>query len=352
MEISLLKAIEIENFRGIKKAKIDNLKQITILIGKNGSGKSSILEAIYLVSSCASKVDNVRGVYKINYVVSRRGGRGTWASSHQVLWYLMDTSKVLLIKLHLKDKVNRFLVLHDKLPPTWLLINDGLLDLEKGEYLKSPDTVLSIKAPNELLSELADLKKLLKNIVFIDHTLLSEPKEIEKYAWARVAAKRLDKLIISTIREEFEPEAEGLTYIPMNDEYVLSLQTSRTTVRIDDLGDGVRIAILASLLLLATNPSLLLIEEPENHMHPAGLKSYVKFMFKLAKEKNFQIIASTHSLEFIIIAKEIAKQLGLKLSTIFIERSPEGMVETRNFNLKDTEILSKLGIDPRFLYIY
>jgi hypothetical protein len=43
------------------------------------------------------------------------------------------------------------------------------------------------------------------------------------------------------VREEFEPDAEGLTYVPSDEGYsYLALQTSRTTVRVDDLGDGAR----------------------------------------------------------------------------------------------------------------
>jgi len=40
--------IKIRNFRGIKNLEIDISDGITIIIGKNDSGKSSLLEAIYL----------------------------------------------------------------------------------------------------------------------------------------------------------------------------------------------------------------------------------------------------------------------------------------------------------------
>ena len=69
--------IEVRNFRGIKETSIDGLSQLSILIGKNGAGKSSLLEALYLVSSCASIKDDVRGDMKLDYLISRRGGRGT-----------------------------------------------------------------------------------------------------------------------------------------------------------------------------------------------------------------------------------------------------------------------------------
>ena len=42
--------IELINFRNYKKIVLDNFSNLNILIGTNGIGKTSILEAIYLGS--------------------------------------------------------------------------------------------------------------------------------------------------------------------------------------------------------------------------------------------------------------------------------------------------------------
>ena len=46
----MIKTIEIEHFRGIRHAKIDGLKEVNIFFGKNNCGKSSLLDAIFLIS--------------------------------------------------------------------------------------------------------------------------------------------------------------------------------------------------------------------------------------------------------------------------------------------------------------
>ena len=347
-----VRRIEIENFRGIRKASIDGFNQLTILIGKNGAGKSSILEALYLVSSCVSIGDNVRGSMKLDYLVSRRGGRGDWNNSRSVLWYQMDTSQHIIVRLYTDEKPLEFHVF-DRPPyesPVRLSIEGGFIELMKGHLLNDDGSPKGYR--EDLLPHYSNVKEFLEGVLFIDHRLLSNPSTIEEYAWAKVAAKRRDKEIVSMIREEFEPDAESFTYLPIGNTYLLALQTSQTTVRIDDLGDGARIAILASLLLLASNPTIVLIEEPENHMHPAGLKSFITFVLKLAKNKNFQLLMSTHSIELISITQKIAENLNIKTSTIFIERDTNGTVASRNFSLEDTELLRKLGIDPRLLYAF
>ena len=64
------------------------MRQLTVLVGRNGTGKSSVLEALYLASACAPSWDAVRRVSKLDYVVSRRGGRGSWSDSRRFLWYM------------------------------------------------------------------------------------------------------------------------------------------------------------------------------------------------------------------------------------------------------------------------
>lgn len=44
------KNIEIKNFRGIDHLKIDDFSRVNILLGQNSSGKSSVLEAISLLT--------------------------------------------------------------------------------------------------------------------------------------------------------------------------------------------------------------------------------------------------------------------------------------------------------------
>jgi AAA15 family ATPase/GTPase len=43
----LLRSLSVKNFRGIKEGKIEGLGQINIFIGKNNSGKSTLLDCMH-----------------------------------------------------------------------------------------------------------------------------------------------------------------------------------------------------------------------------------------------------------------------------------------------------------------
>jgi len=46
--------LKISNFRGIDYAELKEMKRLNIIVGKNNSGKTSILEAIFILSGMSN----------------------------------------------------------------------------------------------------------------------------------------------------------------------------------------------------------------------------------------------------------------------------------------------------------
>ena len=61
----MIESIHIKNFRGIQDGKIDRFSKINLLVGPNNSGKSAVLEAIYLSNTASRK--SVVSSFGINY---------------------------------------------------------------------------------------------------------------------------------------------------------------------------------------------------------------------------------------------------------------------------------------------
>ena len=62
----MLKNIRIENFRGIESLDIRRLKRLNLVTGKNGGGKTTLLEAVFLNAGAANasltlSIANFRG---------------------------------------------------------------------------------------------------------------------------------------------------------------------------------------------------------------------------------------------------------------------------------------------------
>jgi predicted ATPase len=140
----------------------------------------------------------------------------------------------------------------------------------------------------------------------------------------------------------FKPTREG--------GFVLALALTGTTIEVDALGDGARMAImLASTLALVSNTAIL-IEDPEVHQHPGGLVTLMRFALKLAKDRGLQLFISTHSVELVNIVRRLYEGLGFRV--FFMERGySSGVVDVRVLESLDVEVLQKIGLDPRMLYV-
>ncbi len=198
---------------------------------------------------------------------------------------------------------------------------------------------------------LRDELRFLEGVTFIDVRLLSNPRRVEERVWSKLLMKRMDKLIVELMKEEYEPDAEDLTYMPFAGSYMLAIKLSRTTVPIDALGDGARMAMLLASIASTVEDTALLLEDPETHQHPRGLASLMKFLLSMVRKRRLQLFITTHSIELVNIIRKLCDKEGLRLRLFFMERGGDGVVDVRAMESLDVDILLKLGIDPRFLEV-
>ncbi|MCH8831249.1 MAG: AAA family ATPase, partial [Chloroflexi bacterium] len=86
----MLRSLEIQNFKGIKQGKIDDLAQVNILVGRNNSGKSTILDALVMLRSAVVGTD-LLGRNGVEQIIRRRVDTGRGNLSYDELWFRMET---------------------------------------------------------------------------------------------------------------------------------------------------------------------------------------------------------------------------------------------------------------------
>jgi hypothetical protein len=362
----MIESLRIRNLRGIRECSINGLTDVNVLIGRNGAGKSTVLEAIYLASSWAELHDHlVRN--KVDYVVARRASRRNW----DALWFAKNVEEDIEITLGFKPLgMLRFKipysspsspvlleltreVIASELFEEYSLTEPLYYDLHQDRLWdpKTRTTYIRPEVRDYFLSRFKIVVEFLRGVMFIDSRL--SITNVELTIWPKLLDRRLDKKIVELIREEYEPDVEGIMFKPTREGgFVLALTLTNTTVEVDALGDGARTAItLASTLALASNTAIL-IEDPEVHQHPGGLATLMRFALKLAKDRGLQLFISTHSVELVNIVRRICEELGLGFRVFFMERDySSGVVDVRVLEGFDVETLQKIGLDPRMLYV-
>jgi len=121
--------------------------------------------------------------------------------------------------------------------------------------------------------------------------------------WARNKINIHDE--IKSINELLKEFNYSFTYTQLDaiaHEYQPSFKIKeRAIAKNNELGSGEKeiLHIIFSLIVLASKNSLVIIDEPELHIHPPMQKRILEFFQKLAFEKNIQLILITHSPTFI-----------------------------------------------------
>ena len=351
----MISFLKIKNYRGIKSCTIGDLKKVNVFIGRNNSGKSSLLESLYLASASfnfnevlSKKVEN-----KIDYLLNRRFFRGLkWGSAKEVLWYNYNTEVPITIELKMNSenlRIDLFEWHQHPLIKHKVDAYDYVCLIDK--YLVNSRT--HSVAFSDRFQEFDKFKQFMSNFKFIDVSLMQEIDVIEKKLWKDLLKNRYDKLIVEVLREGYEIEVEDLTYTTYDEgrTYQLAVKLPQTTIRVDDLGDGARYSLILIMISALSKNTVLLIEEPENHQHPSGLAKTFDMFLSLVKKNNIQVFISTHSLDFLKLLKDISQKKEIDFGVYFLERNRDGIVDVRHLTGENIDVLERMGFDPRFLDI-
>ena len=305
-----LKSVTVENFKAIKKAKVE-LADVTILVGQNSSGKSSFLQALHWACRCIAdpKIQNNQArsvaVQSLDYfptidakVVGHnaelREGRGEQGEvSVFVSLEALGTDgeyeeSVIPIKRGRNDAIQIDLRQKNKLPTKlYRRLSDrdssfsayipGLAGIPASEEKKSRQPVFRSAASG-------DANSVLRNILLLIETSGAESKaELEYWVSKVLGPTKLD--IKFDEGDHFDIQTLINTE-KMGNDYWSPLELA---------GTGVLQVIQIFSYLLLFRPSVLLIDEPDAHLHPDRQELLIRAIEEAANEFDTQIILTTHS---------------------------------------------------------
>jgi hypothetical protein len=329
-----LKSLSIKNFRGIREGKIDNLTDVNVLIGRNNSGKTTVMESAQLCG-----VD-----YGVSQDVLDRDLESYWAE--------VRNSNSADLKWYRQDKSNSFFIIGKVVDASkpgierTLLCQSGAQPNVNADFSRAEQSAQIEESASEKLNKRQVFE-------FVRNRTVLRPRDtfdtkIEQEFWPRLLANRRDKALTATLNDVFGIKAESLQLLPGNQFVVLFDDYS---VPLDSQGDGPRTSIRTLIVLAMMQDSLLMLEEPECHQHPGSMDRYALALCKLARTRHVQLIVSTHSAE---CARSFLKgaEIAGSDSAIFHLTLNDGHQDARRLDPEAVATLNETGIDIRFLDLY
>lgn len=300
-----IEAIEVRNFKRIPKASID-LTPVTILVGGNNSGKSSFLQAIHTAVSCAQE-SQLQG----RAVVSEANLRYSPAQDFSLLGHELPYENRRagsrgVVKFSGRSTTDREQRAEYAIE-MYKGANHKNVGIERkgvtvgfGQVISDPANLFSVYVPG------------------LSGVLLHE--ESHGYASLFMRAARgdanlvfrniIERLVLDNKRQKLEgylsqvfgyPVSLRVNSKPERDMYVdVRMAKGHTPTEADFLpvelwGMGVLQVTQLLAYALLFEPDILLVDEPDSHVHPSSQKMLMVALARIASEMDCRIVLSTHS---------------------------------------------------------
>ena len=318
----MIKSCIINNFKGIKELSMDTITPVTLVSGKNNVGKSSLLEALFLLYDHTSpesfaRLSSLRSGY-IEPVVR------LW----EPLFHKMDTDED--IKIMIKNQDDTEQVLRYYKDTSFAPSNPDGGNPELMGQLRA-----SVKASYSLGAEFTDgdYKESAHFSASVNGILLNMStsyKENERKnmptailispATARVTQELAEWVGVLEINERkhqiidalkiISSDIADIVSVPRNGTVQLYVKGRNGMIPLKYAGDGmVRLVFMVSAVM--SNPgSIILIDEIENGFHYSMYSKLWEVLAVVAKEYGSQILATSHSYECIMSALKGLKDAG------------------------------------------
>ena len=302
-------SLSIENFRGITNLELTDMKRVNLLVGRNNCGKTSVLEAAFLLSGMSNpqlptNIHNFRDIIL------------TSDEDFRYMFRNLDFAVPINIK-GMIDNHNRDLSIEP-------LYTDDFSSYShrQSQELKQEEIIdqqENITASTSFIGLVEGIKLIFRNhqnqqfqgLISLKRNRILTPSKYEEnlpctYLNTKTIMTRIDKRIenlliqkklntVISVLKCIEPKlvdirmgADGMIYVDVGADNLLPLNI---------MGDGIR-RILAMMTAIADMKNgVLLIDELENGLHYASLSMAWKAFFAACKVYNVQIIATTHSEE-------------------------------------------------------
>lgn len=312
----MLKHLNIHHFRGFKALKMERLARINLIAGKNSAGKTSLLEALFLLAGAGNinlvpRLQALRGLGP-NVEPLQLMGENAWAP----LFHVLDTERAA----HIAGRHSRFGDLTLKLTlerhPLATLEHHRLakVDIAQSDKLGSASPLLMpslvshfshqdkpVQARINVKDTELEIAQDDYNILFpavINLPIFRHIQEDAKRLGALRKQKKGDRLVRAL--KVVEPALQDVEVNSVNGVPAIWADIGLPElIPLTALGEGLTYMTRIVLAITAVPNGLILIDELENGFHHSVLIQAWQVIAETAKEFKVQIFATTHSFECI-----------------------------------------------------
>jgi AAA15 family ATPase/GTPase len=320
----MIESIEIKNFRCFKDTKIAKFGLVNLFGGLNNSGKTALLEAIFLVENpyCEAVVSLINDLRN----ESRPFGIAKPENKWDNFFYQQKKDNFIQINTLVGDKKDRklSLICNDDIDD-FISFHQENLDKNIPHFINKKTSALHIefednneKSSAVLVASNAGVNgknKVVKKSVAGDATfLLSGGNTSFSDLAIGYETARHDKKghLFLTAFQIIDKNIEAIDVFSIGEPVIHLIKKDGTRLPLSLFGDAMNKVASFILSIINQSNNVVLIDEIENGIHYTKQAELWEMLFKLAIEFNVQIFSTSHSLEMIKAFAKVAQQFPEK----------------------------------------
>ena len=352
----MLPNLAIKGFRGIKSLRIPKLGQVTLLTGKNGVGKTTVLEAARIWSARGSGKSLKQLLLGRDEISASQDGRinepdGSFVST---LFWGRDPKigEEISIGPDNTDGSNtlrfEFSGHHESYPTSFegqnLLYSDVSILVRsfnntRTRLVWTPDPIQLDISVNETIDELSYNS--------LGMGLLSKQTLLD--FWDNVALTPDEQPAVEALSHAIKGKIDQIAAIGKNNSRRLMAKSKlyNTPIPVKNLGDGANKMLWLTLAMASSQNGFLFIDEAENGIHYTVQEDFWRIVIQAAQKKNVQVLATTHSYDCILGFVNAARVNKDVQGIVVRIEDVEGALGAVTMDEFDLSVISKHGMEIR-----
>lgn len=312
----MITKVVLENFKKFEKAEIELGHDTILFVGQNNGGKTTALQGLSLWSFLAQQWQNKKGKGKAKKRTGAPIPRNeVWAApvrETRMLWRNGDVQDKKSKKVHLRITVHG--IANETMEP-WKYGMEATYSNQELLFCKPTDPMMQpppevrnvfhlpplsgVQTSEKRIDLGAQLRvigegrpgEILRNLLWQLHEKSSE-KSSEK--WAKLTGRVRDlfgiELLPIKYNESVDPDI-NVYYLPI----LPDNKKMKIPMEIANAGSGFLQFLLLAAFLYVHENAILLIDEPDSHMHVFLQRGMFDWLQEVARQNGSQLIVSTHS---------------------------------------------------------
>lgn len=340
--------IEIERFRGIRHALIEDFKQINLFFGKNNCGKSSLLESLFLASGLSNPLLPIH----VNFM---RGYSKARLNDLKVDFYNLDSSHPIHIRMENEEKRDlKISLFEEKQDSVSLHADDAniLSNVEEGKY--------GLKLDFEINGEHFESQLRFDSENSTDATRIVSEHYVESLRCTYLSPKydfnasiqglknilqnKDERFIIEGLRL-IEPRVKD--FIFTDKEMLVDVGLAKR-IPVNMMGDGARKIVSLLTAVYDCKDGALLVDEISNGFHYSVMCSLWKVLINAAIRNHTQLFVTTHDVDSIKGLRDAALENDRDIVAAFkLLKTSDDELKAYHYSLKSLDYAINQEIEVR-----